>query len=119
MNHLDICSTSYDKKKGRESNWQFDSRPLKVRNRPDSDGYRWSATNRWKVLDENYKFALNLIPIRGLRKELWPRKVVKVQTETISRLFFGSPGIKSHLDIGATEKHRVNPHEGGEGAIIR
>jgi hypothetical protein len=25
MSHLDICSTSYDKKKGRESNWQFDS----------------------------------------------------------------------------------------------
>jgi len=35
MNHLDICSTSYGKKKGRESNWQFDSRPLKVGNRPD------------------------------------------------------------------------------------
>jgi hypothetical protein len=35
MNHLDICSTSYDKKKGRESNWQFDSRPLKVRNQPN------------------------------------------------------------------------------------
>ncbi len=25
MNHLDICSTSYGQKKGRESNWQFDS----------------------------------------------------------------------------------------------
>jgi hypothetical protein len=35
MSHLDICSTSYGKKKGRESNWQFDSRPLKVKNRPD------------------------------------------------------------------------------------
>ncbi len=35
MSHLDICSTSYGKKKGRESNWQFDSRPLKVGNRPD------------------------------------------------------------------------------------
>ncbi len=34
MSHLDICSTSYGKKKGQESNWQFDSRPLKVRNRP-------------------------------------------------------------------------------------
>jgi len=35
MGHLDICSTSYGKKKRRESNWQFDSRPLKVRNRLD------------------------------------------------------------------------------------
>jgi hypothetical protein len=25
MSHLDICSTSYGKKKTRESNWQFDS----------------------------------------------------------------------------------------------
>jgi hypothetical protein len=33
MNHLDICSTSYGKKEGKESNWQFDVRPLKVRNR--------------------------------------------------------------------------------------
>ncbi len=31
MNHLDICNT----KKGWESNWQFDSWPLKVGNRPD------------------------------------------------------------------------------------
>jgi hypothetical protein len=33
--HLDICNTSYGQKNGRESNWQFDSRPLKVENRPD------------------------------------------------------------------------------------
>ncbi len=30
--YLDICSPSYGQKKGRESNWQFDSRPLKVGN---------------------------------------------------------------------------------------
>ncbi len=35
MGHLDICSTSYGKKKGQESNLQFDSQPLKVRNQPD------------------------------------------------------------------------------------
>jgi len=33
--HLDIWNTSYDQKKGRESNCQFDSRPQKVGNRPD------------------------------------------------------------------------------------
>jgi hypothetical protein len=32
MSHLKICSTSYGKKKGWESNWQFDSRPPKVGN---------------------------------------------------------------------------------------
>jgi hypothetical protein len=29
--HLNICRPSYGQKKGRESNWQFDSRPLKSR----------------------------------------------------------------------------------------
>jgi hypothetical protein len=33
IDNLDICSPSYGQKKGRESNWQFDSRPLKVGNR--------------------------------------------------------------------------------------
>jgi hypothetical protein len=45
MSHLDICNTSYGRKKGHESNWQFDSRPLKVRNRPDYGACRWSATH--------------------------------------------------------------------------
>jgi hypothetical protein len=36
MSHSDIYSTSYVWKKGRESKWQFDSWPLKVKNRPDS-----------------------------------------------------------------------------------
>jgi len=65
MSHLDICSTSYGRKKGRESNWQFDSRPLKVRNQPDPGVCRWSVTHCWKALKESYKFASNLIPIGG------------------------------------------------------
>jgi hypothetical protein len=48
----DICSPSYGQKKGRESNWQFDSRPLKVENRPLPDiKYEcptWRAT--WRGL---------------------------------------------------------------------
>jgi hypothetical protein len=34
IGHFDICSPSYGQKKGRESNWQFDSRPQKFGNRP-------------------------------------------------------------------------------------
>jgi len=34
IGHLDICRPSYRQKKGRELNCQFDSRPLKVGNRP-------------------------------------------------------------------------------------
>jgi hypothetical protein len=114
MSHLDICSTSYGKKKGRESIWQFDSQPLKVRNRPDPGAFRWSATHRWKALDERYKFALDLIPIGGLSKELCLQKVARVQTGTVSGLLLGSPGIKSHLDAGAVERRRE--YYMGEGA---
>jgi hypothetical protein len=63
MNHLDICSTSYGQKKGRESNWQFDSRPLKVKNQPDSRACKGSATHRWKALKQSYNFGLDLILI--------------------------------------------------------
>jgi hypothetical protein len=106
MSHLDICSTSYGEKKGRESNWQFDSRPPKVGNWPDPDACKWSATSRWKDLNKSYKFALDLIPIGGLNKELWLRKVAGVQTETVSGLLLGSPGIKSHSDVGVAERCR-------------
>ncbi len=78
ISHLNICNTSYGKKKGRESNWQFDSRPLKVRNRPDLDVCKWSVTHRWKAFNKNYKFSSDLIPIEGLSKELCPCKVAKV-----------------------------------------
>ncbi len=106
MSHLDIYNTSYGRKKGRESNWQFDSRPLKVRNRPDTGVCRWSATHLWKALEESYKFALDLIPIRGLSWELWAPKVPKVYTGTISGLLLGSLGTKNHSNVGAVGKRR-------------
>jgi hypothetical protein len=106
MNHLDICSTSYGLKKGRESNWQFDSRPQKVGNRPDPSVCRGSVTHHWKAIEENYKISSDLIPIQGLNRELRAPKVPGVQTGTISRLLLGSPGNKSHLDAGAAEQHK-------------
>jgi hypothetical protein len=78
MSHSDIYSTSYVWKKGQESNWQFDSWPLKVGNQPNPGGCRWSATHCWKALKERYKFASGFIPIRGLSKELWALKVPRV-----------------------------------------
>jgi hypothetical protein len=96
MSHLDICSTSYGQKKGRESNCQFDSRPQKVRNRPDPGVWRLSATRCWKALNESYKFALDLISIRCLSRELWAPKVPGVQMGTVSGLLLGSPGNKNH-----------------------
>jgi hypothetical protein len=106
MSHLNICSTSYGQKKGRESNWQFDSWPLKVRNQPDSGVFRWSATHHWKALEESYKFALDLVSIGGRNDKLWTPKVPGVQTGTISGLHFGSLGKKCHSDASAMVRRR-------------
>jgi len=65
MSHLDINIPSYGQKKGRESNWQFDSRPLKFRNRPLPHVCRRSARGHWKALEESYNFGLNLTTIGG------------------------------------------------------
>ncbi len=65
MGHSNIYSTCYGKKKGQESNWQFDSRPLKVRNRPDFDVCRLIMTHYWKDLEESYMISLDLVPIGG------------------------------------------------------
>jgi len=62
--HLDICSPSYGQKKGRESNCQFHSRPLKIGNRPLPDVASKSVTRRWKALDKSYNFGLELVPIQ-------------------------------------------------------
>jgi hypothetical protein len=79
VGHLDICNPSYGQTKGRESNWQFDSRPLKVRNRPFSDLWIESAIRLSKTLDEAYKFGLDLVAIRLCSRELWAPKVLGLQ----------------------------------------
>jgi hypothetical protein len=81
MTHLDIYNTSYDQKKGWESNWQFDSWPWKVRNRPDSFACRWRATRRWKAV------GLLALAILGLP--------------------FGSPGTRKHSDATPAEWCRI------------
>jgi hypothetical protein len=115
MTHLDIWNTSYGQKKGRESNWQFDSRPLKVKNRPNFLAWRWCATYCWKALDEGYNFVLKLISTGGLKRKLWAPKVAGVPSLRISRLPFGSPGTKSHLDVALVERHKVYYKEEGGG----
>jgi hypothetical protein len=92
MAHLDIWNTSYGQKKGWESNWQFDSWPLKVGNRPDLLGCRQHATYRWKALDEGYNFPIDRTSIRGLLAKLWGSKVSGVPVGGISRLPRESPG---------------------------
>ncbi len=55
-----------------------------------------------------------------MSKELCPRKVVGVQIETISGLLLGSPGTKSHSNVGAVERHReYYMGEGGDVPRVR
>jgi hypothetical protein len=100
MTHLGPSTISYGQEKGRESNWQFDSRPLKVGNRPDLLVCKWHATYCWKVVNKGYNFALGLTSIEGLHAKLWASKVTKVPILGISRLLIGSPGTKWNLGAG-------------------
>jgi hypothetical protein len=91
MTHLNTSNTCYGQKKGREwnllkfgnwiaiTNWQFDSRSLKAKNRPKFLACRWRATYCWKDFDEGYNFALDFISIRGLKTKLWAPKSWKSQ----------------------------------------
>jgi hypothetical protein len=105
--HLDIWNTSYGQKKGQESNWQFDFRPLKVRNRPNFLVCKHYETYHWKALNEGYNFVSNLIVIWGLHAMLWAPKVVWVPAKGISGLPLGSPETKNHLDVALVERCRV------------
>jgi hypothetical protein len=109
IGHLDICSPSYGQKKGRESNWQFDSRPLKVGSRPLPD-------LRIRVRDVVGKISTRATTLvqTSLRSDLavgsyelsksWDSN--RDSFGTISGLQLGSPGKKSHLDVASAERCR-------------
>jgi len=80
MTHLDTLNTSYGQKKGQKSNWQFDSRPLKVGNHPNLLACRWRATYHSKGLEKGYNFSLDFISIKALHTKLWGPKVMGVPT---------------------------------------
>jgi hypothetical protein len=92
IGHLDIYSPSYGQKKGGESNWQFDSRPLKVGNRHLPDLWIESATWRWKDLDEGYNFGSDLVARRPGNRELWAPKVPGLQQGQFRDSDLGVPG---------------------------
>jgi hypothetical protein len=111
IGHLDIFSPSYGQKKGRESNWQFDSRPLKVRNWPLLDVCSGSATWSWKALKESYNIGLDLAPIRLGSREIWAPKVPGLHPGQF-RDSFGTPTWESR------EKEPFGCSLGGELQII-
>ncbi len=52
MTHLNIWNTSYGQKKCQESNCQFDSLTLKIKNWPDFLVCKWCTPYHWKALDK-------------------------------------------------------------------
>jgi hypothetical protein len=116
--HLNICSPSYGQKKGRESNWQFDSRPLKVGNRPLPDLRIESAIRRWKYLDEGYKFGSDLVAIRLCSRELWAPKVPGLHPGQFSGQFRDSdPGVPGKSDIRAWVPQSVTEYTIGSKVV--
>jgi hypothetical protein len=93
IGHSDICSPSYGRKKGQESNWQFDSRPLKVRNRPLPDVRFGNATWHWKDLNEGYNFGSDLVAIQVCSRVLSRFKVSGVPPGQFRDSISGLPGI--------------------------
>jgi len=106
MTQLSTYNISYGQKKGRESNWQFDSWPLKVRNCPDSFACRWRVTYHWESFDEGYNFSSYLISIQSLHTKFWASKVVKVLISGISGFQHGNPGTKWYLSASPVVKHK-------------
>jgi len=60
-----------------------------------------------KLLTRATTLLFNRISIRGLLAKLWGSKVAGVPIWVISRLPLGSPGTKSHLDVGPVERCKV------------
>jgi len=109
--HLDLLCISYDQKKGRESNWKFDSRPQI----PWKQG---SMRSTWSVL-----YTVGKIFSRTIR--YFPRTLIKTWFEKnmnvqsfgtiripILGLPLGSPREKWHLDIITAERHIIYYKEG-------
>jgi hypothetical protein len=121
IGNSDICSPSYGQKKGRESNWQFASRPLKVGNRCLPDIRSERATWLGKISTR----ATTSVQISSRSKSAVEsyggskfRESCRDNFGTISGLHFGSPGNLCHLDVGAVECRRVY-YMGDGGGIPR
>jgi hypothetical protein len=106
IDHLDICNPSYGQKKGRDSNWQFDSQPLKVR----IDLFSTSELRVQYVVGKISTRATSLVLTSsqsnfaiGSYELPKSRDSNRDSFGTISGLQLGSPRKKSHLDVVSAE----------------
>jgi hypothetical protein len=107
MCHLDICNTSYDKKKGRESNWQFDSRPLK-------SGIDLISLRSGDLRHTVGKFSTRATTLlqtslqsKVCTRSYAPSKLQESQLWEFRDSHLGVPGQKARLDVAPVESYRV------------
>jgi hypothetical protein len=98
MTRLDICNTSYGKKKGWESNWQFDSQPQKVL--PCVQ-----VTCDTPLESSSQELQLCFRPRLDQRSEhgAMASQSCENPTPAVSRPLWESREKKGHLDVGLTE----------------
>jgi len=95
--------------------WAKERLGIKLAIWPDFLACKRRATCRWKALEEDHNFVVDLILIQGLHVKLWGPEVIGDPIVGISKLPLGSPGIKFHLDVGLVEKHIVYYKGEGDG----
>jgi hypothetical protein len=111
--HLDLICMSYNQRKGRESNWEFDSWSQTPWNQGSNDLIRACYTSLrryiWGLQDSSLVFS----------KYIWFEKDTSVQSLETTRVPIlglpsplGSPREKWHLDVIPTKRHKVYYREG-------
>jgi hypothetical protein len=114
MTHFEYLKHMWWPKKGSGVKCQFDSRPLKVKNRPEINAWRWRAIYCWKDLDEGYNFSLDFTSIEGLKKIM---AFQSVGSPNFGNSQLGSPKTKWHLDVAPMANH-IEYYKGEGGGFL-
>jgi hypothetical protein len=67
---------------------------------------KWFATYHWKVLENGYKFFLDLTSIKGLHKKLCASKGAKILIMRILRILTWEFQEKWHLGVASMVNHK-------------
>jgi hypothetical protein len=103
MTHLDIWNSNYGQKKGWKSNWQFDSRPLKVR---ESTWFPCMQVE-CDILLKRSRWGLQL-SFKPHFNQRSAHKIMGPQNHKSPNFGnFRNPGTRCHLDVGLVQRHKV------------
>ncbi len=105
--HLNLICMSYDQKKGRESNSQFDSRPQIPWKKGSNEVRLERAIHHWKDIFKGCRMLF-----LQFQKENLFEKDMNVQSFGTTRVSLGSPREKWHLDVVPMERYRIYYREG-------